>query len=65
MQAKFICHKDFSDRVPKNIFCKEIGIDGSLVPIRSAGTFELGTNSLAYLPHSGEIIYNEEIISKL
>lgn len=23
MQAKFICHKDFSDRVPKNIFCKE------------------------------------------
>ena len=49
----------------KNIFCKEIGIDGSLVPIRSAGTFELGTNSLAYLPHSGEIIYNEEIISKL
>lgn len=23
MKAKFICHKDFADRVPKNVFCKE------------------------------------------
>lgn len=49
----------------KNIFCKEMGIDVSLVNVRAAKGFELGANSLAFMPHSGEILYNETLISKL
>lgn len=49
----------------KNIFCKEMGIDASLVNIRAANELELGANSLAFMPHSGEILYNETLIPKL
>lgn len=49
----------------KNIFCKEMGIDASLVRLRASNELELGNASFGCKFHSGEILYNETLIHTL